>query len=81
MAYITYKKLWESEFNNIVSKRDKLKDLNNNQLKLEVHDNFKKDEETTTNFEASNPENVINIAYLDDKLLKINGQISLLEKD
>ena len=81
MAYITYNKLWESEFDNIVSKRDKLKDLNNNQLKLEVHDNYKKDEETTTNFEASNPENVINIAYLDDKLLKINGQISLLEKD
>ena len=81
MAYITYNKLWESELNNNVSKRDKLKDLNNNQLKLEVHIKHKKDEETTTNFEASNPENVINIAYLDDKLLKINGQISLLEKD
>ena len=38
MAYISYKKLWESEIDSIVSKRDKLQDLNNNQLKLEVHD-------------------------------------------
>ena len=43
MAYITYNKLWESEFYGIVSKRDKLQDLNINQLKLEVHDNYKKD--------------------------------------
>ena len=32
MAYISYKKLWESEFVYIVSKRDKLQDMNNNQL-------------------------------------------------
>ena len=44
MAYISYNKLWESEFDGIVSKRDKLKDLNINQLKLEVHDTYKKDE-------------------------------------
>ena len=30
MADIRYKKLWESEFDNIVSRRDKLQDLNNN---------------------------------------------------
>ena len=28
MAYISYNKLWESEFDNIVSKGDKLQDLN-----------------------------------------------------
>ena len=28
----------ENEFDSIVSKRDKLQDLNINQLKLEVHD-------------------------------------------
>ena len=44
MAYISYNKLWESEFDGIVSKRDKLQDLNINQLKLEVHDTYKKDE-------------------------------------
>ena len=38
MAYIRYNKLWESEFDGIVSKRGKLQDANNIQLKLEVHD-------------------------------------------
>ena len=31
MAYISYNKLWESEFDGIFSKRDKLQDSNNNQ--------------------------------------------------
>ena len=44
MAYISYNKLWESEFDGIVSKRDKLQDSNINQLKLEIHDTYKKDE-------------------------------------
>ena len=44
MAYISYNKLWESEFDGIVSRRDKLPDLNINQLKLEVLDTNKKDE-------------------------------------
>ena len=81
MAYISYNKLWESEFDNIVSKRDKLQDLNINQLKLEVHDSYKKDEKITTNFEAVDDTDVINKGYLDEKLLKINGQISFIEKD
>ena len=38
MAYISYNKFWESEFDSIVSKRDKSQDLKINQLKLEVHD-------------------------------------------
>ena len=38
MAYISHSKLWESDFDNIVSKRDKLQDLYFNQLKLEVQD-------------------------------------------
>ena len=81
MAYISYNKLWESEFDGIVSKRDKLQDLNINQLKLEVHDSYKKDEKITTNFEPVNNGDVINKAYLDDKLLKINGHLSKFEKD
>ena len=40
MAYISYNKLWESEFDVIVSKRDQLQDLYINQLKLEVHDTY-----------------------------------------
>ena len=42
MAYISYKKLSQSEIDNIVSKKDKVQDLNINQMKLEVHDSYKK---------------------------------------
>ena len=81
MAYISYNKLWESEFDGIISKRDKLQDLNINQLRLEVYDTYKKDEKLTTNFEAVDNEDVINKGYLDSKLLKIDGHLSKLEKD
>ena len=81
MAYISYNKLWESEFDGIVSKRDKLQDVNISQLKLEVHDTYKKDEKITTNFEPTDNTDVINKGYLHDKLLRINGYLSNLEKD
>ena len=81
MAYISYNKLWESEFDGIVSKRDKLQDSNINQLKLEVYDTYKKDEKITTNFEPVDNEDVINKGHLDSKLLNINGHLSKLEKD
>ena len=70
-----------SEFDGIVSKRDKLQDSNINQLKLEVHDTYKKDEKITPNFEPVDNADVINKGYLDEKLLKINGNLSKLEKD
>ena len=76
MAYISYNKLWESEFDGIVSKRDKLQDLNINQLKLEVHDTYKKDEKITTNFESVDDSDVISKGHLDGKLLEINGHLS-----
>ena len=79
MAYISHNKLWESEFDGIVSKRDKIQDLNINQLKLEVHDTYKKDEKITTNVEAVDNEDVINKGYLDENLIKINGDLSKLE--
>ena len=53
MAKKSYKKLWESELDGIVSKQEKLQDLNINQLKLEVYYTFKKDEKITTNFELT----------------------------
>ena len=81
MAYISYNRLWESEFDGIVSKRDKLQDSNINELKLEVHDTYKKGEKITTTFGAVNDEDVINKGYLDEKLIKINGHLSKLEKD
>ena len=81
MAYISYNKLWASEFDGIVSKRDKLQDLIINNLKLEVHDTYKKDEKLTTNFEPVDNEDVLNKGYLDKKLLKINGHLTKLDKD
>ena len=81
MAYISYNKLWGSEFDGIVSKRDKLQDAIISQLKLEVYDTYKKDEKLTTNFEAVDSEDVINKGYLDSNLLKIDGHLSKLEKD
>ena len=62
-------------------KRDKLQDLNINQLKLEVHETYKKDEKITTNFEHTDESDVINTAYLEEKLKKIYGLISYIEKD
>ena len=35
----------------------------------------------TTNFKSVNDEDVINKAYLDEKLLRIDNQISISEKD
>ena len=81
MAFISYNKLWESEFDGIVSKRDKLQDSNINQLKLEVHDTYKKDHKITTNFQAVDDEDVLNKGYLDENLLKITGHLSKLEKN
>ena len=81
MAYISYNKLWESEFDGIVSKGDKLQDLNISQLKLEVHHTYKKDEKLTTNFEPVDDSDVINKAHVDSKLLKIDGHLSKLDKD
>ena len=81
MAYICYNKLWESEFDGIVSKRDKLQDANISQLKLEVNDTYKKGEKITKNFEPVDNEDVINKGYLDSKLLKIDGHLSKLDKN
>ena len=58
-----------------------MQDLNINQLKLEVHDTYKKDEKITTKFEAIDDSDVISKAYLDDNLKKIDGHLSFLEKD
>ena len=64
---MSYNNLWETEFDNIVSERGNLQVLNN-QLKLEVHDTNKKDEKSTTFFEAVKNENVIHKAYLGENL-------------
>ena len=70
MAYFSYKKLWKSEFDKIVSKRDKLQDLKINQLNFEVHDAYEKNEKVSTNFGPVNDGDVKNKIYLDEKLKK-----------
>ena len=55
--------------------------MNVKQLELEVHDTYKKDEKITTNFEAFGDSDVSNKVHLDEKLSKIDGHESLLEKD
>ena len=63
MAYISYIKLWESKFDDIVSKKDYIQDLNIIQLKLELHDKYEKFEKLSTNFEPVNNEHVINKSF------------------
>ena len=58
-----------------------MQDINLNQLKLEIHGTYKKDERITTNFQPVNDEDLIIKAYLDEKLFKIDGHTSLLERN
>ena len=44
---------------------------NHNELELKINANQKKDEKLTTNFEPSDDLDVINKAYLDTKLTKV----------
>ena len=81
MAFIPYKKIWESEFDGIVFKRDKLQDSNINQLKLKIRDFYKKNEKITTNFEPTDEPDVINKTHLVEKIKKKNGHIAYIEKD
>ena len=45
MPYISYNKLWKSEFDNIVTKKYNKHDLKNNKLKFEIHVTYKNDEQ------------------------------------
>ena len=65
----------------ILSLKKKVQDLGIYQLKVQVQDSHQKDEKITTNFKALDESEVINKAYLDEKILKSNGHLSLLEKD
>ena len=80
MAYLGKNIIWEIEFANTVFKKDKLQDMNTNQLKIEIYDIYKKAEKLTKKFKAVINSDVINKAYLDEKLLKTNRHLSLLEK-
>ena len=79
MAYNSYATTWRGENYDDVSEKDRVQDINLNQLKLKVNDTYKKDEKITTNFEATNGTDIMNKAYLDKVLSKMQGQISNME--
>ena len=81
MAYIFYFTVWESEFDNIVFKKDKVQDMNISQIKLEVQDTFRRGEKITTKFEPSDDSDGTNFDYLDAEVIKLDVQLSLLEED
>ena len=80
MPYISYDKLWRTEFYNNVSAIDIVQDINLSQEKLQVKDAFNKDEKTATEFEAVNDEDVMNKGYLDTKSAEVKCHISYIEK-
>ena len=80
MTSIIYKKIWESEFDNIVSSKDRLQGFNFNQVKLKVNDTYKKFERITTKLEPNDNEDVIYKAHLDKNLSKREGYLSLVGK-
>ena len=68
------------KFYNNVFAESRTQDMHLNQLKLKVNDCLEKSEQSTTNFEPSNDEDLINKVCLDGKLSKIGGRLSLAEK-
>ena len=79
MAYISYNKALESEFDGIVSKRDRLQGLKIIQLNFEEHDTCKEDGKIWTNFKAVK-EDALNNGYPGSKVPKLEGQASYFEK-
>ena len=80
MAYKNHDKFWRPYFYSNVFAKDRVQDINLNQLELKVNDSYKKDEKISTNFEPFDDSDVINEAYLDKNLSKKEGHISYFEK-
>ena len=76
MAYTRYNRLLESDIDNIVCRKVKVHDRIFDQWKFERHDTYKNDEKQTTNFQGIDKEDVINKAFVEEKLLKIDGHSS-----
>ena len=64
MAYIRLDKVWRSDFCNKVSAKDRVQDMNLNQIKLKISDSFKKDKRIATKVEPNIDEDVMNKAHL-----------------
>ena len=72
MVYIRCDKLWKSEFYNL-SAKDRVQDINLNQIKLRANDNYKEDKILTANFEPSNDEDVVIKAHMVAQISKVES--------
>ena len=70
LAFVSFEKLWRSEFFDNVSAEDRVRDKNLNQLKFKVNDTYKFYGITTTNFETVDDQDFKNKAFVDAKLSK-----------
>ena len=70
MAYFKYDRFWRSWFYKIISAKDRIQDINLNQLKLKLNNSYK-DDKTTTNFEPHKNEDLVNKNYLDAETGKV----------
>ena len=80
MAYITYDNLWRSDSYKNVSAKNKVQDINLIQVELKVNGSFQKDGKTA-NFDTSHDEDDIKKIYMEKKLSKTDGHLSLKEKN
>ena len=81
LGFISYDKLWQSEFCYNVSAKGRVQDVSPNQIKLKVNYTYKKDEKITTNSEASDDSDILNEAYLATELCRTGGRLSIIEKN
>ena len=58
-----------------------MQDINLIKLKLKVNDTYEKDGKITTKFEPSDNSDAKNKTYLDPKASKIEGHLSLIDKN
>ena len=78
---MSYDEIWRAEYYNNVSAKDRVQDKKPSQSKPKVNDTYKKVEKITTNFEPAKTDDIVNKAYLETKMSKIEGHLSLLEND
>ena len=80
MAYISYDKLWKSEFPKIASAKERKQNTYLHQIKLKIKEACKKSENITTDFELSTDEDVVKKTYVGTKLVGVNWHVSFIKK-
>ena len=81
MAYKSCDRLWRSDFYNKDSEKDRVQDINLNQIKLKVNYTYDKDEKTATNVEHVKDEDVVMKTFLDVTITEAKGHMSNIEQN